>query len=510
MTKKTTSFAEYEANRTERMASFEQAADKNLETRMQTTLHQIQKRHLQPEDIIAQKLGISLPQGFFQQGGFLKFLKTSLLAHEVLVDESFLQTNKEIFSANLQDLVHAGINLARANPESIPNLEERKICYSHFYREVIELSKIYSDSGFELKAVILDYSTLPLSGEGKEIVLETIRSLQQKQYLTKRTAESLGKLLYPPERKMFTPANGKNVSSQVSSQETNYKEERSPVITKATSSSDSRNFDLREREEYLRVIFGLNGKTAELYSQVSSLEDLRHLNKELAQIVGEEQTRALIKNNPDILAYPSRNLLTRYLANLTVVIEHLHQEKEKTPSLEKEFGLENNFGVYSSLDSLLHLKENLFQRTGYHSNTEDNFDVEDYKTKLLERTELYPPMVRALTEGKNSMFKGEYYMPKMNFRKNALGRVSQREIDEHFETTFEAMIKQGAIYLKAKTHKPTYRLNEHLDEITDAHLREYIRITFYGEQMLAQEGKIKPEADLFKEIYQREFTCEEK
>jgi hypothetical protein len=171
--------------------------------------------------------------------------------------------------------------------------------------------------------------------------------------------------------------------------------------------------------------------------------------------------------------------------------------------LEKRFGLTHHLHRYASLEELLKLKQELFTELGLHTLLPlppggRNFDLEDYKDRLLTRAGLDIDLVRGFTEGKTAHFKGEAYMPAEYFRKNAAGKVRSAKFFTLWQETFDKLVRCGAISRKHKAN-PLYRLNPHVDEITNPYLREYMRVTLYKKQILAQEGKITPLIDLDKE-----------
>ena len=255
--------------------------------------------------------------------------------------------------------------------------------------------------------------------------------------------------------------------------------------------------------EYLTVMFELPLEVAENYAGIISLEQLEEFHEHLDKIVGEVYGLRLVQQNPEILAYPFQNLHREYLRALKLVQKEIGINGNRRQDLEKRFGLEQHLDRYTSLEELLKLKQELFTELGLHTASPSpsggqDFNLEQYKDRLLTRAGLDIGLVRGFTEGKTAHFKGQAYMPAEYFRKNAAGKVEPASFSALWQQTFDELVRCGAISRKHKAN-PLYRLNPHVDEITNPYLREYMRVTLYKKQILAQEGKITPLIDLDKE-----------
>ena len=247
--------------------------------------------------------------------------------------------------------------------------------------------------------------------------------------------------------------------------------------------------------EYLTALFRLSLEVAQRYAGQITLSQLDELHERLKEVVGN-QAVALVNRNPVILTYQTESKFTKYITTLNLVTERIKRNGSKGVDLTAKYGVENNLERYADLEQLLALKRELFTELGEYVSPEtpspqQKFEIEAYKSKLLQRAGLEESIVRAFTEGKTSQFKGEAYIPKEYFRKNAIGKVDASTLSQHFEDTFQHMIKTKAITRKHKA-TPLYRLNPHLNKVTDPFLREYMRVTLYYDQILAQEGEIKP------------------
>lgn len=165
--------------------------------------------------------------------------------------------------------------------------------------------------------------------------------------------------------------------------------------------------------------------------------------------------------------------------------------------------VKDNEERYASLESLLKLKNELFQETGVYDVVEEEEDgglgFNEYKDELLRRAGLDIDIVRALTEEKNRNFVGENYTHIENFRKNVENKVDDRsKVDSLFSETFEKMVKSGAIKRKHKDNL-VYRLNPRIKDIKNNYLREYMRLVLHANQIIAQEGEITALIDLDEE-----------
>jgi len=210
-----------------------------------------------------------------------------------------------------------------------------------------------------------------------------------------------------------------------------------------------------ERLEYLTQHLNLPpDKAQELVSQLA-LNDIRGTHDKLIQYVGKQLSRELIKANPELLLYRKEELLADYLQ----AVKKMQARMIRHPELENKYGLVNNLSTYSHIEKLLELKERLEKEIApgkEEKDLADKFDLEQYKDSLLEKANLIPEVVRAITTGKNGGFIGEKYAPKEYFRKNANNRVNPGLMDRNYGDTFDQMEKMGALVPSFSIILPPY------------------------------------------------------
>lgn len=492
MGKKIRSFLDYDAMKRQRKEQFKQ----EVETRLEKLVLQELRNKGPPEHFFFSL--ISRPQKVLQimirgeREVFRQYLEGR--KKDILYDA---QRNVTVshFQSNLHDLIVAAVHASRQNKGYLAKQEKRDL-----YARFLDLLQEFGDTGFsnglfsrypEARHLIAR-PTLPFLKEQKERLRAAVEGFRREKYLTSLNQRTLMELLFTEEATVIQqPASLPRREEQAqrpSSPEAPPGEESSPEGCKA----------------YLLREFLLNEDTADNYAARVRLQEAEMLHRELERVVGEEYAILLINDHPDILLYPAEGILNKYVSTIQRVLKEVKRGNRNGKSPEEELGMEKNLSQYSCLENVLALKQRLCAgkqvSESATSGGETAFDLEGYKDQLLQKAGLDLDIVRAFTEGKTALFKGEFYVPQEYFRKNAIGKVERQKLDLLGESVFNRMVRAKAITRKHKAN-PVYRLNPHLQEITNFYLREYMRVTLYHDQIVAQEGEIKPNPDVWRELY---------
>ena len=397
------------------------------------------------------------------------------------------------FQENMHDLIRCGVYLSKTTNSAIP-ADEKQSFYSRFIDEIKQLTDYSAYRDFfnqypDVSSLLRGFH-YPQREDELDRLQSVLTGLRRKNYLTAENVQTIAGLL---TRTLLVPTAAKSETFPVTSR---VRGKTPPPVEEAAAER----WTTPEKMDYLTIVFQLSTAVAKQYAERVSLHDIEELREKLFNLVGEDYARRLLQTNPAILLYSEEALLTKYLTTLTVVQQRLKHKNGQ--DLEAKFGIHVSFERYTSLEKILELKREVCRTTGLYTvptAAEEEFDVEEYKVRLLVKANLDGGIVWALTHGKNAMFKGEAYMPAEYFRKNAHGKVSDQDLSEKFGETFEAMVRLGAITKKPKNTSPLYRLNPHFSKISNQYLREYMRLTLYAAQIMAQEGCITPSLDLDKE-----------
>lgn len=256
--------------------------------------------------------------------------------------------------------------------------------------------------------------------------------------------------------------------------------------------------DSQFKKEVLVGIFGLTETIAESYVTIplQVLDEVRH---HLTQEIGsEELALELVRENPDILRYANEKKFLKYLSALSIIRVQLREDERVGGKLGEDYALPLHVRRVATLEGALQVKDEVLKVRGKypapeHIQPAEEFNLEEYRSRLVGASALSIPMARAIVEA-SLEFVGENYMPAEYFRKNAHGRATQREISKNFGDTFEQLISNGVLVRKHKA-EPLYRINPHPKEVENPYLREYLRVTLYEKQIVAQEGRITPKVD---------------
>lgn len=507
MARKIRSFAEYDAVKAEREEEFEVQVESRLE---RLVLEELKKKE-RTAGLFRYVFQHPVELVGFVLGGSRELLRISIENNRERFRsraqrEQFLQN----FGSNIHDLVRGSVYLSHRHDEKLPE-DARQSLYLRFLDELKDLVD-KGDPGF--KQEYPEASEIgrgfhpPEREEEFERVKKVIYGLQRRKYITLQNAETLIRLLAPCTQRIMVP--GRQLSSKPPREEATpareatlaiERKERKPAEESAPLPAFSTHQD---RVEYLTLLLNRSDEMVQRYAHELSLKQLEDVHERLRETVGEEYAVQLLQANPAILGYVGEKLFSKYLKTLREVQERIRRNGSKD-DVAGRFGLEKNRERYAHLEQLLELKRELFAATGSYAQVEKaqkgpqkEFDLEEYKNRLLARAGLDIDIVRGFTEGKTAHFKGEMYMPAEYFRKNAAGKVEPAKFSAHWEEVFDEMVRLGAIVRKPKGN-PLYRLNPHFGEITNKYLQEYMRLTLHAGQILAQDGRITPLIDLDKE-----------
>lgn len=529
MAKKIRSWEEYDAVVKERQERFEEEVESELEELI--AVNPFIKANRQRADFYRkQARGLyRIVRG--QQVSVEEEIKERLTATEKELEEGIFKLLKpdlqpqaertvvtEMVGSTLQDLAAYGVSVSKMPGGMLP-LPEKNNLYARFVVQLAYLAAHnppvhFVDNVPEAEHLVRHYH-FPEWEQDIQRVTKVITELKKKKYISSQNASTLLQLLFPERRSVLGVSKPVKALPKQRAEPLHHPEETArtgngeavTAKTEITGGGENVCFpseeQRRERNEYMAVLFGLGDSVAKNYLEKVTVEQLDDLHRALKEVVGEENISLLTQYNPDILLYPAENRWGRYLRTLTVVLGRIRKNGSSGIDLEERFGLKNNVERYADLEKLLELKAELFRSSGAYAEVaapadEKEFDLEQYKDRLLQKAGLDSEMVRAFTEGKSSHFKGENYFAEEYFRKNAHGKVSYQKLGRLFRPVFEEMVRQQAITRKHKAN-PLYRLNPHTDEITNPYLREYMRVTLYKDQILAQEGQITPLIDLDEE-----------
>ncbi|MEK6938908.1 MAG: hypothetical protein AABX04_07755 [Nanoarchaeota archaeon] len=489
MAQKITSWEEYENRKRQRRVE----VPENLES-LETLLDSSSKRTKSKPQVEVTRVGsgmvvmIGLSRASDRQDAFHQAAELTIRTY---------------FSDTITDLIQYEISLAKRN-EGILDEENRVILYTKFTEELKFINETSMVVPLEEKIPLLDtlfnYYFLPRLPEQVAVLQQVVRELEDKKYLTRRAAKNLVTLLYP-EKKMvfsstFSTAEAK-VSVAVPLADTLVKEESAAML-------DS---DIESSRVYLTTTLRLPLTAVEKIAKNFSQRELSDFYDDLSGIVGEEYASSLIQKNPEMLGYPL-SYKGKYLDTVKEILGELRAHSLRKPKLSKTLGLFiDTLPQYSDLDSVLALKQRVFQSTrtfvqlGANGQNQPEIDIDEYKDKLLVRAGVHVRVARAMTEGKTLGFIGEVYVPQEYFRKNTHAKMNRDSAcDLHFGECFDTFVKARAIIRKPKGN-PTYRFNPDINSINNSYLKEYMRLALHGEKIIRQEGHLTLNPELVKEFY---------
>ncbi len=399
---------------------------------------------------------------------------------EELRPQALVDVTRQHFRHNIGYLVHCATTRARSG---IYLQDQDK---EEFYKRLVEQLGTLAKKDEEFKAAApqlqdltlrLDY---PDENEQTERLRQILSTLRKKKYLPLRDADQVIMLLTMREQ---AAANG-----------------TAAVLTAGTTGAAPREATSSptpalQVEDYLSSQFKLSPDKVRKYSSLVTAREVEELWRKLGNVVGEEHTIQLVQENPNLLLYVSEGILPQYLKVLGAVKERLITAEAE---VAERFGMEKNRKRYAGLELILELKRELLMELGEEATPAPSpsvsFDLERYTNKLLQKAEVDIDWVKALTDGKNLTFVGNSPAKRDRFRKFAATKIERRKLGL-FDAVFDTLIRYGVV----KTLPPSRDacvLNSNLDEITNPYLREYMRVTLYKDQILAQEGQITPLIDL--------------
>jgi hypothetical protein len=402
---------------------------------------------------------------------------------------------KEYLSSCISDLVDCGRYLIRSSPERLLPEGAQHDIYSRF---ATALTSVYARYGPLVSDVpdvvdVVNYYFLPQLPEQVETVKGAVNRLAAKGYIGKKDAE---RILF-----LFFEAPGKKKESCAAETPV----ARPAPVVAADAVKPVAEVPVVEEDVvgYLDELFGMDGPVAEEIAAARSIEQIKVFYGDLTRVVGETGANMIICLNPAVLGY-ANGKATKFLSNLEDVLNAQHEARGLfgAEADEYEFNPEN-IHMFTDSETLSSLKQKLFSRIrGVKfppKPLEGAIDVEDYKNKLVSKAGLDVEVVRAITSGKTLHFTGEVYMPAEYFRKNSSKKIAPQKM-EIFADVFDALVGHDVIVRKPKTTL-LYRFNPHVSEVANKYLQEYMRITLYAEQIVAQEGELKLNENLVKELY---------
>jgi len=398
-----------------------------------------------------------------------------------LLPQALVSLARKKAQENLQELLTCAVSVSKEYQDELPLIEKR-LLYSRLITEVHDILRSAETIRFNYKtptiATVLGSGRFPSTANEQDNLQSMLGTLKGNGYVNNHWVRTLTKLLFSEKKKPVPSASP--ISPRI--------QEVVPILSIFTV-PDSQ----QDKIEYLTVVFGLPPERAQAYASKVTLEGLESFYRKLSSVMEEEYAQALVKINPELLLYPPRNLVTQYRSSLRVIREAIRRDPERQDELEEKYGIRSNLHRYAKLESLVALKEELLKdiSSGEETN-QGHFNLDVYKSQLLQKAGLDQEIVRGLTEGKNGRLIGKMYAPKRHFEANVHGKVSPQSLLQ-LDHTFEEMIRAKAM-VKQPTG-PVYSLNPSIEDITDPYLREYMRITLHGDAIVAREGRINPQFD---------------
>lgn len=406
MGKKIRTFQDYDAAKTKREQQFDTTVQSELELLLakefQKSLGNIR---ILPVMLHPLRLMEALAQGF--EGIYQLYVEQR---RPVLLPKIESQRVLKSFQENIHDLLCAGIYHAREEESGVLSRAKKESFYVRVVDVVKELTEqrpyeCLKQEYPEVQTIIRSFY-LPEREEDIQRLRTVTEVLRREKYVSRDQAEAIVQLLFPPEKvsafSIQTPSARLKTPAPV------------PLLAehKFTASTPE------ESLEYLTVVLRLPRETAQSYANQVTLQQLNELHQGMNDAVGDEYTFKIIQANPDVIMYPSENLLTKYLTTLQVVQRRIKSNGD-TEKLEQEFGLENNVQKYADLEQLLELKRQLFQETGKYQPTlpleipAEDFQVYVSRYALLKRNHAMEPRLDSLIRtgefivGENEHWGGE-------------------------------------------------------------------------------------------------------
>ncbi|HLC70378.1 MAG TPA: hypothetical protein VJI32_00080 [Candidatus Nanoarchaeia archaeon] len=374
MAKKIHTFADYDAQKRKLELGLPRAAGLNLE---QMLFDQFRKDASKTGHAVKKNVSPSTGQ---VQALFLEPGKVAL-CYVVQQDESYaLEAEKaaqlDYFQQSMTELIICSVSMSKSH--SSLDEDQKQSFYARFIDNVKELTDSKYFAHFKMKYLgveqMLQGFRLPdQEGEKFKAVKIVTDGLYREKYITRKNTDTIIRLLSSRQEVQAFPARPPPAKA------------KTPVLSTRIAGDnlppqDNQNPDqLREINEYLTVVLGLSEGTAQSYLRKVNLEQLNQFHQQMKETVGDEYTCRLVQINPDLVLYPSQNMMTKYLTTLQLVQGRI-RSKGGGEKVETEFGLESNVKEYASLEQLLVLKRRLFQGTGdYHATTSGETAAQDFQ-----------------------------------------------------------------------------------------------------------------------------------
>jgi hypothetical protein len=405
---------------------------------------------------------------------------------------------RRYLSLCVSDLVGCGLHLAKQRGDMSLSEGERSDLYSHFSRELGDIVTKCDVVAEVPEAVeVVNFYFLPRLPDQVKTLRRAVTGLRKHGYMSRKDAAALMFLLYGRRTEAVLDIPRQPPASapppEPAGIEAVCEEPATPACTP------------EQRINFLISKFGMDTEMAQQHESARTLAELGDFYNHLTSVVGEATAQSLIRINPNLLRYEDGDF-AKYLKTISNLLEALAQHNESIAGIEEEFGLrDGNLEMYADLETILSAKQQLFGRIREltalpaKARSEGGIDVEEYKKRLIERAGLDVEIVRALTSGKTITFVGEAYVPAEYFRKNTARKIAPQKMDS-FASTFDELVRQEVIVPKAKAN-PVFRFNPRVNDITNPYMREYMRLTLYAEKIIAQEGELKLDEDIVKELY---------
>ncbi len=365
----------------------------------------------------------------------------------------------QIIKENIEDLTVSGVRISQRNNGYL-NPEDKKELYGRLVAELKQLSdngrNRYFQQQFPEIREIAGY-VAPFSDESISTLRLMLKRLAQQKHIHHKNAETLLNLLTSTE-KVLPPS-------------------RTTAAIPSSKTGPAEAVAVEQRSPYAQEL----------------ADNITQFQEELEGLVGKHYAATLIPKI-NLSAYNQEGMLNAYLRT----VRRIQEEIQRNPhQLTERYGpTPKNVERYASLDAVLQLKAELFQHTKGEQNVAATngaeFDLENYKSKLLAKAGLEEEVARAYTEGKNGKIIGQNnYMPRRHFKSNAKRKAPPDKFHQQGDAVFDELVKMGAIVCKSRG-RDLYSLNPHLDTIKNSFLREYMRVTVHYEKILKQEGSITP------------------
>jgi hypothetical protein len=413
-----------------------------------------------------------------------------------------LEAQEKVYANYFSDVVDCltsvGVSLAKERRQGVLPEPERIRLYSYFTTELVQGAGTFSASyplarDVPLINTLLGYYFLPRLPEQVAVLKQVISELSDKRYLSRRAAKNLTTLFFPEVQ-----VRAGNLPATDAARKDAPRQAPGPVEAPAPI------FDTREAVLYLTGTLGVPAEVAASLSEKNPLDCYSHFYDSLSEVVGEEYARALVQKNTGLLELPVPSQ-SKYLNTVRKVLEELRAHSVRKPQLNRKLGLSTEtLGMYSSLESVIELKQRVFQSTRTFVNPrgieepDSELDIDDYKNWLLGRAGMNVTMARALTSGNNVNFVGNNILPLRHYRANSLGKVNDPTlVDRYFDSTVAQMVRYGALI---RRNSKCYSFNEKVGEVTNLYLSEYMRLTLHGDRILSQEGCLTLNPVLVKEF----------